>query len=518
MDRKNFTHSLFLVFGTLLGLLLAESVGRVVLLRAGQTTLNEYAGRLEQTAIRVDQEGEAAINTVLSDGLPFCSPEEIYLMRGLVYKSSEIKDIGRVRDQKLFCSSEIGTIPDPWPTPKPDAEFRHMKIYVWAPIAFGKQARGFIIQVKAVNIVLNPNAFEAWKDGHFNYASYLFDSQSQSLIQGFGAKMPLSKEEIVAGRTIERDHIYYRPLCSAQARICVVAAESRKDMMAENQPLHAMLLIAGALLGDTLVLTLLLFYRRHRSTERQLRRALRKDRVTVVYQPIVNVDTGVIVGAEALARWVDEQNNSISPDIFVALAEENGFVSQITRSVLTASLTHLHAPLAAGGFRLTINISPQDLEDRNFASLLKDSLQYAGLPASALGLELTERSTANHQVVIDSIAKLRATGYTIYLDDFGTGYSSLAYLRDLAVDYIKIDRAFTATVGTNAITESLIPQILNLASQLHLAVVVEGIETAEQAAYFRSSGSHVLGQGWFYSKPVSAQELLELVEDNPAAP
>lgn len=105
---------------------------------------------------------------------------------------------------------------------------------------------------------------------------------------------------------------------------------------------------------------------------------------------------------------------------------------------------------------------------------------------------------------------MRNAGYSIYIDDFGTGYSSLDYLRDLAVDVIKIDKAFTATVGTNAVTESIVPHILQIAEKLCLTVVAEGIETEVQAAYFRAAGKGILGQGWFYSRPVPASELRKM--------
>jgi len=104
-------------------------------------------------------------------------------------------------------------------------------------------------------------------------------------------------------------------------------------------------------------------------------------------------------------------------------------------------------------------------------------------------------------------------GYQVHIDDFGTGYSSLAYLHELAVDAIKIDRAFTRTIGTDAVTASILPQILALAVSLHVEVIVEGVETEEQAAYLLATGSVMQVQGWYYGKPVEASELPKYKED-----
>jgi sensor c-di-GMP phosphodiesterase-like protein len=506
-----------LLCGTVLGILVAESIGRIFLLRSGEAELNAYAERLQQTASAISYQTEGVANAVLHDKLPFCSEQELVYMRGLVYQSSEVKDIGRIRGGVFSCSSEVGVISNPFPMPRPTAAFRNMQVYAWIPIlsGFGDAAKGFIVQAGQVDIVLNPSAFDALREPSHSFAAFLYDSPTGTLIQAFGQTLPLSKDDVTSGKLLERKGVYYRPLCSARARVCVVAAESHKAILAHSEPIHGILLLAGASLGNTLVLGLLLFYQRHRSQERQLRRAIRRDALTVVYQPIIDLDTFTICGAEALVRWTNEDGEIVSPEVFVALAEDKGFVTGITKLVVRRSLEELGELLVSGDFRLTLNVSSQDLAQPSFAVWLEDSLRGAGVHPYTIGLELTERSTSNQQTAIETIAQLRRAGHRVYIDDFGTGYSSLAYLRDLAVDVIKIDRAFTATVGTHAITECIIPQILQMAEQLHLAVVVEGIETREQADYFRASGRGILGQGWLFSRAVPAADLYTLLDASP---
>jgi len=157
-------------------------------------------------------------------------------------------------------------------------------------------------------------------------------------------------------------------------------------------------------------------------------------------------------------------------------------------------------------FRLNINVTATDLADDKFLPMLQQCLSQARVPAASLTIEITESSTARKQVVIEAIHQLRMCGHSVHIDDFGTGYSSLAYLKDLSVDAIKIDKAFTHAIGTEAVTLGILPQILALANTLRLGVIAEGIETAEQAEYFAGSENLVLGQGWLFGRPVSPQE------------
>jgi len=143
--------------------------------------------------------------------------------------------------------------------------------------------------------------------------------------------------------------------------------------------------------------------------------------------------------------------------------------------------------------------------------MLERLLQKHKIPSQSINLELTERSTADHHLAISSISKLRERGHEFYIDDFGTGYSSLKYLNELAVDAIKIDRAFTDAIGTGSLTAMIVPQILAMAQTLKIKVVVEGVERAEQSAYFANLDQEILAQGWHFGEAVPAKDLLILI-------
>ena len=138
--------------------------------------------------------------------------------------------------------------------------------------------------------------------------------------------------------------------------------------------------------------------------------------------------------------------------------------------------------------------------------MLETSLAYAVISPQSLTIEITETSTVRRDRAVNTIRSLRERGHSVHIDDFGTGYSSLSYLQDLSVDAIKIDRSFTQSIGTGSVTMAILPQILAMAEALNLQVIVEGVETPEQAAYFADAKLPVQTQGWLYGRPVPAGE------------
>jgi sensor c-di-GMP phosphodiesterase-like protein len=221
------------------------------------------------------------------------------------------------------------------------------------------------------------------------------------------------------------------------------------------------------------------------------------------------------VGAETLARWTDEEGIAVSPDVFVRLAEERGFVERITRLVVHHALQDFAATLRTNpDFHISVNVAAADLADPGFLPMLEHELALADVPARSLTIEITESSTARHDVAINTILALRQRGHSVHIDDFGTGYSSLAYLQDLAVDAIKIDRSFTRAVGTGAANAAILPQILGMAEALSLKVIVEGIEAESQAAYFAAAGQPMLAQGWLFGQPLQIEEFHRRMAEN----
>jgi sensor c-di-GMP phosphodiesterase-like protein len=513
MRRRLITRGCLLLCGIALGALIAFSIARTIQVREGKVALGKYADRLTRSGVQLSQETDNAVTAVLRDGMPACSDDELGFMRDLVYNAANIKDIGRVRDGRLICSTGLGRLAEPRAEMAPDMTVGETKIYTLVQLALSDHSRGFVTEMHGVSVVLNPDAYKSLDEPPMYYSGLLYDRANHRVLPSFGHGTPLNTDDVIAGRLVERDGVFYQPECAAAGMVCAVAAEKRSSMLAGNSALVVGFLAGGGLLGGALALIVMLMYQRERSIERQLRRAIRTGDLSVVYQPVVDLETGRIVGAEALTRWVNEAGESVKPDLFVALAEERGFVGDITCLVVRRAIEDMSRLLADSDFRVSLNVTSGDLTNERFLAELSRSMTAAGIGPESVGLELTERSAADREIAMEAMARLKHAGHTLYIDDFGTGYSSLAYLHRLEAGAIKVDRAFTQTVGTDAVTASVVPQILDMASKLNLLVVVEGIETKDQAEYFRRAGMGILGQGWLFGKAVPAVQMVRMVRE-----
>ena len=300
--------------------------------------------------------------------------------------------------------------------------------------------------------------------------------------------------------------------CSLALSKCVTASLSLgQARAAEPFALYGTAAL-GAAAGGLFGFTFCFLRRRRLSLDQQLRRALAKDKLHLVYQPIVNLANGKIVGAEALARWTNQYGVSVSPSVFVKTAEQNGFVGSITTAVLRRALKEFDEVFRKfPDFRLNINVAAADLVDPQFLPMLEETVTQAKVSPRSLAIEVTETSAANQQDALESIRELRRMGYSIYIDDFGTGYSNLSYLLYLSVDTIKIDKAFVRAIGTESPSVAILPQIIAMARSLNLSVVVEGIESEKQASYFSNQNIRIYGQGYLYGRPVPANDFFPLL-------
>jgi diguanylate cyclase (GGDEF)-like protein len=248
--------------------------------------------------------------------------------------------------------------------------------------------------------------------------------------------------------------------------------------------------------------------------EQHLRRALDRDELFVVYQPVVDVRDSSIVGMEALLRWRCAALGDISPADFIPIAERTGLILPIGRFVLARAVEQLAEWRAAGhDVRVSVNLSASQLADEQLPELLGELLDQHGVPGEPLLLELTETALMRHATdqPLAMLDRLRATGAGLVLDDFGTGYSSLARLSRLHLAAVKIDRAFVAAMETDHGARAVVTAVLQMAGPLGCAVVAEGIETAAQRDLLAELGCP-RAQGYLFGRPAPAAEATAALE------
>lgn len=246
-----------------------------------------------------------------------------------------------------------------------------------------------------------------------------------------------------------------------------------------------------------------------RSIETGLREALAQSRLELWYQPIVELDTGDLVGLEALLRWRHPERGTIAPSEFLTVCEETGLITDIGAWVLAEACRH--AAMWPGSPFVSVNLSPLQLQDRRIIDVLRSTLHESGLPSHRLQIEITETALLQDNTATKELLnEIRELGIVIALDDFGTGYSSLSYLASFPFDKIKIDRSFVQRLSALHRTDPIITAIIQLAEGLGCSVIAEGIETADQAEILRITGAR-FGQGYLFSKPVTMDRLAEIV-------
>jgi diguanylate cyclase (GGDEF)-like protein len=248
--------------------------------------------------------------------------------------------------------------------------------------------------------------------------------------------------------------------------------------------------------------------------ELELRRAIDQAEFVLNYQPIVDLQTGELVGAEALIRWDHPTHGRIAPSVFIPLAEESGLIDEIGTWVLRTACVEVArwAQLSPGRVpRVSINLSAHQLADPQLAWTVQAAMAHASAAPSWVTLELTESMLMlNSSASLERLHAIRALGVQIAIDDFGTGYSSLAYLEQFPITHIKIDRSFVTPLDDPKRGDGIVHAIIEIGGALGLTTVAEGIETAAELQRLRDLGCP-LGQGYLFSKPLERDVMADLV-------
>jgi sensor c-di-GMP phosphodiesterase-like protein len=445
-------------------------------------------------------------------GYPPCSPQSQRLMRRIDLSSPYIQAVGHVRNGIIDCSS-LGTEAIPlgggaYPTSNGYTIYPEVPVPGGGGLLLAIEGQGFAV---LIHRVLPVDASVTQRDVSLG----LYHLQRKQITISRGAIDPAwiaqlgtrRSASFVSGAhlvTIERSDKF---LVAAIAAIPLQQVEQRTEQIAWR-------LVPAAALGGLLIAALvLLAWRNQLSLDTALRQGLRRNEFFLLYQPIVELGTGKVVGAEALLRWRRPSGEEVGPDLFIPVAERSSLICELTDRVMTLIARDTDGYLAGRpDFHVAINLCAGDIQSLAIVGKLERLIAHCNASPSNFILEITERGFLDLDAARLVLEELRAHDIEVAIDDFGTGYSSLSYLESLHVDYLKIDRSFIEAIGTGAPTSQVVGHIIEMARTMRLRMIAEGIESDAQAEFVRSHKVQ-FAQGWTFGRPMPFAEVLRFARD-----
>ncbi len=503
---------------------------------AYETTVNRAEDTLRAISQTIASETAHILQDIdkgliaLSDIGYDCSPEDVSAMNTMTYDIPEISEMGVMRpDRKLVCTSWGPVDPPVAPEiPPPVNGFRLI-----GPVEIKLMKRSGLIAIRKwdngieIGALIHPSVLI----GHM--VADLGDSGFAVLLRRddthpFAWKGNVPEMEMVESqqegsdgatqlRARFRDGIE-RTLFAVELDgfpdIYAVAAASDSWILRDWIRLALILGAIGAATSVILVFLVLSLFHRRLSLQGELQQSLQKNEFEINYQPVIDLQAGRCVGAEALISWVQPGGKRVRPDLFIPLAEDTGLIEPMTEWLMRQIRLELGGLLEGDrSLHVAINLSPVHFESDRILRTSRQIFGNSGILPDQIIYEITERGLIAEDNVIARkvMSKLRERSSHIALDDFGTGYSSLSYISSFTLDYLKIDKTFVEAIGTDALTAGLVDSIIDMAERLKLRIIAEGIEKREQAEYLRERGVDY-GQGWYFSKALPAAEFMVFIE------
>lgn len=472
--------------------------------------LGHYADRSLIRTNRVIDQATSAINDINHFQDDTCSREHLHAMRRTALKYRYVKEVLFQKEGMILCSSLEESSEDEM-IGKPDSIGKEGYSAWYSNITDVGFKRGMIYIGKGSHLTaVDPQSF---------IDVIPFSGQSINV-----AMIGLHSGQIIAANSTLQPQAWEGPMAQGLEKIqyqdslyvirrennlglAVIAWASLKPL---SQAWYKQLLIwlpigTGASFAAGWYITRVL--RRLQSPSARIADAIKNDEFTVMYQPIVDLQSEKSVGAEILLRWMQPDGTYLSPDIFIPLAEENGLITSITEQVIGKLFSELGDWLHNHPHHhISINLAPCDMQGDHVLTFIRPYLARYRVQPTQITFEITERGFSDPDLIAPIIKQFHEAGHLIYIDDFGTGYSSLSYLQNLDVDVLKIDKSFVDALEYKKVT----PHIIKMAKTLNIAMVAEGIETASQAAWLREHGVQY-GQGWLYSKSLPKKQFIEWI-------
>ncbi|TDG05851.1 EAL domain-containing protein [Paraburkholderia guartelaensis] len=476
--------------------------------RRDRADLREFAEKAVMRTDLVTYQAFAALSDLDREPGTPCSQSSLEQAARVIYNYRYVQDAGAYADGHYLCSPLLGDARNKDLTlPPPD--YRSEDGYlVWfeqkSPLSDVRKDIQFGRNGHYVSI--DPGSYVDLIDPARRPIAVIQVATGRLLAVSAGADPDDMLDAWKHSGNVNSSDWNYAVARSSTRPLAVVVKSPRSSVAGDWPKLLAAWLTIGVFAGAALGWLAYKRVSRQLSFPATLQWAIARRKIDVVFQPIVRLADNQCAGAEALVRWT-LNGRAISPEVFVRVAEDNHLIQPLTDLVLEKTITQLGKLLTANpAFYVSINVSGEDLQSLRFLNLLTASLEGTGIAPAQIRIEATERSFMNAESTRGGIAAFRAAGHPIYIDDFGTGYSSLSYLQTFEIDVLKIDKSFVDTIVQDTASSVVAPHIISMAHELGLEIVAEGVETGAQVTWLRNKGVQY-GQGWYYSKALSATEL-----------
>ncbi|TFH73755.1 EAL domain-containing protein [Gammaproteobacteria bacterium LSUCC0112] len=447
----------------------------------------------------------------LNPGDP-CSDEMLLNMQQLGISMEFMKVAGAVRDGRLICSTlgqhgaglDLG--PGDLVTPDGTTLRYQSPLPTDVDVPYVSLERlGFIAmahRTQAVDMVVD---LDGVLFGTFDPTT----NQIRTANQPINKDWVISTQDLAEAAFVDGEYIVAVVRSDNVRFTGAVAAIPIRYLNERVREFLLLLLPLSIIAGIVFSIAVIYLARQQSSLATQIRMGLKRDEFYLVYQPVVDINTGQWLGAEALLRWRRKDGEIVYPDAFIPIAEQTGQITAVTARVIQLVEHDLGAFLTAvPDFFVTINLSARDLQSDAALDSLLELKRRTGAISGQITVELTERMLIDPDRAARIVHALRSRGIHVAIDDFGTGYSSLSYLETIPFDALKIDRLFVEAIDKEAATSLVVLHIIEMAKTLGLKIVAEGVETEEQARYLRKRGVD-FAQGWLFAKPMAPERLIQ---------
>ncbi|MBX3697544.1 MAG: EAL domain-containing protein [Dokdonella sp.] len=447
------------------------------------------------------------------DGDP-CSDERIALMRDVDLGLSYLEVIGYVADGRLMCSS-LGRHGQGIPLGA--VEFVSSKgasVRTSVDLGIGNNRRFLVLQKDDIAAAVHPETLIDTFQDRKDVAIGVFGRTGRMRLSSRGDFDPkwMSRLGDAASTAFFDGHHLVSLRRSAGYDTVAYVAIPADYLKSRLYGFVGVLVPIALVLGSGLSFGIVRLARERASLPAELRNALRRREFEVHYQPIVELASGCIVGFEALMRWPRRDGPQFRPDLFIPAAEDCGMIAQFTDYLLKRVAIDVPRLVELRPHcYVSVNLGSSDLHSETIVDQLRGLLETPGVRPQNIVVEATEHSFLDPLLARRIVAGIRALGIRVAIDDFGTGFSSLSHLTTLQTDFLKIDRVFVETMGTDSATSQVALHIIRIAEALGLKVIAEGVENESQAAFLRAHGVQ-FAQGWLYHAAMPVEDIVRLPE------